>query len=210
MTGPCTAPYSSSTNEEARTTSSRLGNSVRVERASVDVEPLMPAPTAEPHCQVALSRVDLHICYGHKRMLLNSSETSLVDLFTANQTATTSVIISLPAIERGPHIGEMQLQWLISGYPLSSVRLFFPGGSSGLQWRCQSNADLNYFPGCLLLGRFADLHGRKKTFIGGSLWLRACTGSPGSNPFLSAIESRLWLKGTQCNLRPSRPQSLTT
>ena len=33
------------------------------------------------------------------------------------------------------------------------------------------------FQGCLLLllGRFADLHGRKKTFIGGSLWLMVFT-----------------------------------
>ncbi|KAG5645961.1 hypothetical protein DXG03_004753 [Asterophora parasitica] len=63
----------------------------------------------------------------------------------------TAVSISLSTIGRDLSIEEIQLQWLVSAYPLSS--------------------------GCLLLvfGRLADLHGRKKTFILGSLVLAAFT-----------------------------------
>ncbi|KAG0699243.1 major facilitator superfamily domain-containing protein [Suillus ampliporus] len=59
---------------------------------------------------------------------------------------TASVSISLVTIGRDIGIQEDQLQWLVSAYALSS--------------------------GCLLLlfGRIADLHGRKKTFIAGSLF----------------------------------------
>ncbi|KAG6811560.1 hypothetical protein H0H92_006864 [Tricholoma furcatifolium] len=63
----------------------------------------------------------------------------------------TSVSISLSTVGRAFHIQEVQLQWLVSAYPLSS--------------------------GCLLLvcGRLADLYGRKKTFFLGSLLLAAFT-----------------------------------
>ncbi|KAG2132988.1 major facilitator superfamily domain-containing protein [Suillus clintonianus] len=58
----------------------------------------------------------------------------------------TSVSISLPTIGQDIGIQEDQLQWLVSAYSLSS--------------------------GCLLLffGRIADLYGRKKAFIFGSLF----------------------------------------
>ena len=104
----------------------------------------------------------------------------MADLFTANQSVNaTSVAISLPAIERGLHTEETQLQWLISGYPLSSMRLYFSTDDvlscSGVSSQILTQI---IFQGCLillLLGRFADLHGRKKTFIGGSLWLMVFT-----------------------------------
>ncbi|KAG1822122.1 major facilitator superfamily domain-containing protein [Suillus variegatus] len=62
-----------------------------------------------------------------------------------NISNTTSVSISLPTIEKGLNIEEEQLQWLVSAYSLSS--------------------------GCLLLffGRLADLYGRKKAFMLGTV-----------------------------------------
>lgn len=62
-----------------------------------------------------------------------------------NISNTTSVSISLPTIEKGLDIEEEQLQWLVSAYSLSS--------------------------GCLLLffGRLADLYGRKKAFMLGTI-----------------------------------------
>ncbi|KAG5736122.1 hypothetical protein E4T56_gene6270, partial [Termitomyces sp. T112] len=68
-----------------------------------------------------------------------------------NSANNTSVSISLSTVGRDLHIAETQLQWLVSAYPLSS--------------------------GCLLLvcGRLADLYGRKKIFIVGSVLLSAFT-----------------------------------
>lgn len=62
-----------------------------------------------------------------------------------NISNSTSVSISLPTIEKGLAIQQEQLQWLVSAYSLSS--------------------------GCLLLffGRLADLYGRKKAFMIGTL-----------------------------------------
>lgn len=63
-----------------------------------------------------------------------------------NISNTTSVSISLPTIEKDLVIEQEQLQWLVSAYTLSS--------------------------GCLLLfcGRLADLYGRKKVFMIGTLF----------------------------------------
>ncbi|KAF8658411.1 hypothetical protein AX16_001964 [Volvariella volvacea WC 439] len=68
-----------------------------------------------------------------------------------NTSNSTSVAISLSTIGRELDISEAQLQWLVSAYALSS--------------------------GCLLLmfGRLADLYGRKRVFILGSIWLAAFT-----------------------------------
>ncbi|KAG2739349.1 efflux transporter [Suillus brevipes Sb2] len=62
-----------------------------------------------------------------------------------NTASTSSVAIALPTIERDLNIKEEQLQWLVSAYTLSS--------------------------GCLLLffGRLADIYGRKKAFMIGTL-----------------------------------------
>ncbi|ESK91311.1 efflux transporter [Moniliophthora roreri MCA 2997] len=69
----------------------------------------------------------------------------------SNSVNNTSVAIALPTIEHGLHMGPIDLQWVVSGYSLSS--------------------------GCLLLllGRLADLHGRKKAYVLGSIWLVAFT-----------------------------------
>ncbi|KAF5358792.1 hypothetical protein D9758_008591 [Tetrapyrgos nigripes] len=69
----------------------------------------------------------------------------------ANISNNTTVSIALPTIQRELHIPPVQLQWIVSAYPLSS--------------------------GCLLLlfGRLADLYGRKKSFLLGSIWLIAFT-----------------------------------
>ncbi|KAK7451311.1 hypothetical protein VKT23_012652 [Stygiomarasmius scandens] len=66
-----------------------------------------------------------------------------------NISNTTLVSISLPVIASDLAIGQVELQWLLSGFALSS--------------------------GCLLLicGRLADLYGQKKVFVLGSFWLIA-------------------------------------
>ncbi|KAH6901322.1 major facilitator superfamily domain-containing protein [Coprinopsis sp. MPI-PUGE-AT-0042] len=68
-----------------------------------------------------------------------------------NTANSTSVQMAIPTIGRELDLGEGELQWLASAYPLSS--------------------------GCLLLafGRVADLYGRKKTFLAGSAFLAALT-----------------------------------
>ncbi|KAG1736563.1 major facilitator superfamily domain-containing protein [Suillus lakei] len=78
-----------------------------------------------------------------RSILLVMTCTFALVLQTSN---TTSVSISLPTIGQDIGIQEDQLQWLVSAYSLSS--------------------------GCLLLffGRIADLYGRKKAFIFGSLF----------------------------------------
>ncbi|KAF9456825.1 major facilitator superfamily domain-containing protein [Collybia nuda] len=71
--------------------------------------------------------------------------------FLINTANNTIMSISLSTIGRELHIQEVQLQWLVSAYPLSA--------------------------GCLLLifGRLADLHGKKKTFLLGAFTLAAFT-----------------------------------
>ncbi|KAJ7273761.1 MFS general substrate transporter [Mycena rebaudengoi] len=66
-----------------------------------------------------------------------------------NIASSSSVSVFLPVIGRDLDIPENQLQWAVSAFSLSS--------------------------GCFLLlfGRLADLHGRKKFFIIGTLWLAA-------------------------------------
>lgn len=68
-----------------------------------------------------------------------------------NISGTTTISITLPTIGKEFHLQENELQWLVSAYPLSS--------------------------GCLLLlfGRVADLYGRKKVFLCGSLFLAIFT-----------------------------------
>ncbi|KAF5341786.1 hypothetical protein D9611_001152 [Ephemerocybe angulata] len=63
----------------------------------------------------------------------------------------TAVSISLPTMAREWNLEEADLQWPVAAYPLSS--------------------------GCLLLafGRVADLYGRKKTFVAGSIFLTIFT-----------------------------------
>ncbi|KAF6746905.1 efflux protein [Ephemerocybe angulata] len=63
----------------------------------------------------------------------------------------TAVSISLPTMAREWNLQEADLQWPVAAYPLSS--------------------------GCLLLafGRVADLYGRKKTFVAGSIFLTIFT-----------------------------------
>ncbi|KAF9077668.1 putative efflux transporter [Rhodocollybia butyracea] len=64
----------------------------------------------------------------------------------ANTASNSAVAISLPTMEQDLHIPQAALQWVVSANPLSS--------------------------GCLLLlfGRLADLYGKKKAFLIGSLW----------------------------------------
>lgn len=68
-----------------------------------------------------------------------------------NSSNLTSAAVSLPSIGRDLGIEQNQLEWLVSSYALSS--------------------------GCLfpLLGRVADLYGRKITFLLGSAWLAIFT-----------------------------------
>ncbi|KDQ19374.1 hypothetical protein BOTBODRAFT_437663 [Botryobasidium botryosum FD-172 SS1] len=66
-----------------------------------------------------------------------------------NISAGVALSTSLPFLANDLHIDENQLQWVVSSYTLTS--------------------------GCflLLLGRIADLHGRKKVFIAGMAWFAA-------------------------------------
>ncbi|THU93553.1 putative efflux transporter [Dendrothele bispora CBS 962.96] len=63
----------------------------------------------------------------------------------------TTVSVALPTMQHDLHIEQVTLQWVVSGYALSSACLL------------------------LLFGRLADLYGRKKTFVVGSIWLIAFT-----------------------------------
>lgn len=73
--------------------------------------------------------------------------TACTAAMVVNISNVTSVSIALPTIGKDLNIPEQRLQWLVSAYSLTS--------------------------GCFLLlfGRLADLHGRKKVFIMGSLCL---------------------------------------
>ena len=86
----------------------------------------------------------------------------------SRQVATNNgVTIALPSIGKELDFDESKLQWLVSAYSLSSVRR-----------RCvaeKGETCLHLIQGCLLLvlGRLADLYGRKKLFTMGSFWLFA-------------------------------------
>jgi MFS family permease len=68
-----------------------------------------------------------------------------------------SVIIILPTIGRDLSVPESRLQWIVSSYALTF--------------------------GCFLLlcGRIADLYGKRKIFIWGSVWVTVATAA---NPFM--------------------------
>ncbi|KAG7091760.1 hypothetical protein E1B28_008161 [Marasmius oreades] len=98
---------------------------------------------------------------------------------TANMTGPS---IALPTIQRELNVSQVQLVWIVAAYPLSS--------------------------GCLLLliGRLADLYGRKKAFILGNLWLIAFTlgCSFANDPLTLSI-----LRGLQgCGASATIPASL--
>ncbi|KAF5347064.1 hypothetical protein D9758_011652 [Tetrapyrgos nigripes] len=83
-----------------------------------------------------------------KSVLLVATCTLALMVHTSNNIA---ISITLPVIQRALNVPQVQLQWLVSAYALSS--------------------------GCLLLvfGRVADIYGRKKVFIFGSSWLTVFT-----------------------------------
>ena len=83
-----------------------------------------------------------------KTVLLVFTMTMVMIVNTANATV---VSISLPTIGRELQLTEGELQWIVSAYPLSSGCLF------------------------LAFGRFADLYGRKLTFLVGSAFLTIFT-----------------------------------
>ncbi|KAF9446079.1 MFS general substrate transporter [Macrolepiota fuliginosa MF-IS2] len=82
----------------------------------------------------------------------------------------TYVAISLPTIGKELNADPSLLQWIVSSYPLSS--------------------------GCLLLvgGRLADIHGRKKAYLGGTFLLAAFTLGCG---FSNNIVTLIILRGVQ-------------
>ncbi|KAG2147757.1 major facilitator superfamily domain-containing protein [Suillus bovinus] len=95
----------------------------------------------------SLSNVETAKSHGVQRSRLRSIfiVITCTAAMVVNISNTTSVSISLPTIEKDLVIEEEQLQWLVSAYSLSS--------------------------GCLLLffGRLADLYGRKRAFMLGTL-----------------------------------------
>ncbi|THU98805.1 putative efflux transporter [Dendrothele bispora CBS 962.96] len=83
-----------------------------------------------------------------RSVLLVATCTIALMAHTSNNIA---ISITLPIIQRALNVPQVQLQWVVSAYALSS--------------------------GCLLLifGRLADLYGRKRVFLFGSIWLTAFT-----------------------------------
>ncbi|KAK2466613.1 hypothetical protein APHAL10511_000871 [Amanita phalloides] len=81
-----------------------------------------------------------------------------------NSSNNTSVAIALPTIGRDLHILDTRLQLLVSAYSLSSACLL------------------------VLLGRLADLYGRKLLFMVGSIWLFAFTIGCGFAPNELSLE----------------------
>ncbi|KAJ7133437.1 major facilitator superfamily domain-containing protein [Mycena epipterygia] len=83
-----------------------------------------------------------------------------------NNASSSAVSIFLPVIGDDLDIPENQLQWLVSAFSLSSVCILAGKMLLNLMKTQQ---------GCflLLLGRLADLYGRKKLYIGGTLYLGA-------------------------------------
>lgn len=106
-----------------------------------------PNITAMPHRSTLASIGLIATCSG--AMIVNVSDQPIhvgLSLSPQCQTASnTSVSIALPSIGKDLSIEENQLQWLVSAFALTS--------------------------GCMLLvfGRLADLYGRKKAFMIGSL-----------------------------------------
>lgn len=96
----------------------------------------------------SLSNIETAKSHGVERSRLRSIfiVVTCTAAMVVNISNTTSVSISLPTIEKDLVIEQEQLQWLVSAYTLSS--------------------------GCLLLfcGRLADLYGRKKAFMVGTLF----------------------------------------
>lgn len=96
----------------------------------------------------SLSNIETAKSHGVQRSRLRSIfiVVTCTAAMVVNISNTTSVSISLPTIEKDLAIEQEQLQWLVSAYTLSS--------------------------GCLLLfcGRLADLYGRKKAFMIGTLF----------------------------------------
>lgn len=78
----------------------------------------------------------------------------------------TSVSVFLPVIGDDLGIPENRLQWLVSAFSLSSVRS---------SYFCTHPISFRLQQGCflLLLGRLADLHGRKLLYVIGTLFLGA-------------------------------------
>ncbi|KAH6911804.1 efflux protein [Coprinopsis sp. MPI-PUGE-AT-0042] len=76
---------------------------------------------------------------------------TMMTVMIVNSANSTVVSISLPTIGRELQLSEGDLQWIVSAYPLSSGCLF------------------------LAFGRFADLYGRKLTFLAGSAFLTIFT-----------------------------------
>lgn len=111
----------------------------------------------------------MHHCHDSKctRRICPSKISYLTP--TKLQTASaTAASIALPTIGRDLNIEEYKLQWIVSAYTLSSVRLRRLHISAIL-------IDIYLLQGCLLLflGRIADLYGRKLTFLIGMVFLGA-------------------------------------
>ncbi|KAF9478870.1 MFS general substrate transporter [Pholiota conissans] len=94
--------------------------------------------------------------------------TSSMVINTANSTA---MGIALPTVEREWALEPPQLQWIMSAYPLSSGCLF------------------------LVMGRLADVYGRKLTFSAGSIFLAVMTLGCGFAPNVMTLDILRGIQG---------------
>ncbi|KAF9447312.1 MFS general substrate transporter [Macrolepiota fuliginosa MF-IS2] len=140
------------------------------------MDDVSPAPISNPdgtHRHNNLSNPELHENYHITQKSLLSSLVIVIVMMSSkiiNTANNMSVSIALPAIEKEFGADPSLLQWIISVYPLTS--------------------------GCLLLvlGRLADLYGRKKVYLVGTLILTAFTLGCG---FANNIVTLIILRGIQ-------------
>ncbi|PPQ92095.1 hypothetical protein CVT25_008261 [Psilocybe cyanescens] len=137
---------SSVVNRDATNTSTLQSSQISNENEQ-EKEKMSGRTPAPSHSSLVDSKSEVARGWLKSCIIVLTATTSMI-INTAN---TTSVAIALPTIEKELKLEPADLQWIISAYPLSSGCLY------------------------LVLGRVADLYGRKRMFLYGSLVLTVFT-----------------------------------
>ncbi|EUC64803.1 MFS general substrate transporter [Rhizoctonia solani AG-3 Rhs1AP] len=160
--------------------------------ANVDNESTKSGSTQEPVTRQSSRTLDEEVPVdapppmGFARALIITLACTLA--MVNNVMSGASISIALPDIGADLGISQAELQWLISSYALTSVSylcitftIFLTG----------------FFQGCFLLlfGRLADLFGRKKVFLAGTLWSLAWSLGSGFAPNSIALNVMRALHG---------------